>query len=343
MDIDKPLQSFKQNYSAELLGTLILEELKGIRRDMKNEVKSLGLKLEALLSRFSAEKHYDHNVDHFNANSNNEFDFEETSPCVQRKSDFELSPQPIAVSKVDSVAENISKALQTDDNKANVNTKKDTDTIIYTSHSDPLISNQPNQSCTTSIKEEIAVPAVLADSKKSIQDKNFNSEINSLSQPIDFTKQSPFRHFAGTALPLMQQLPHLYSSIAFNNFKTQQKHSTFKSFSSSNAVTSLTCKALQRPTSNITKKAFECKICGKSFAKKSYAKMHVKVHNGEKPFECRVCKGVFLTNANLKRHMIVHTGEKPFTCVFCHKSFAFSTNLKRHMQIHLRQDESQDG
>jgi KRAB domain-containing zinc finger protein len=48
-------------------------------------------------------------------------------------------------------------------------------------------------------------------------------------------------------------------------------------------------------------------VCLNSFASKSYLRIHIKVHTGEKPFKCTVCSKLFLRSGQLKSHMRTHS------------------------------------
>lgn len=115
------------------------------------------------------------------------------------------------------------------------------------------------------------------------------------------------------------------------------------------------------------KNKFNCKLCGKKYAKYETLKAHLKVHKREPVYRCRVCKSVFpqknllrthkctvamanvenkvkntceycgrafTTNANLRVHYAVHTGERPHKCDICGKSFTQKGNLNIHRRIH---------
>ena len=83
-------------------------------------------------------------------------------------------------------------------------------------------------------------------------------------------------------------------------------------------------------------KAFECKVCGKRFARTRYLKRHqTGVHSGEKPFKCKICDKRLTRTSDLKRHQTGHnSGQKRFICKICGKRFAQSCNLTRHHRIH---------
>ena len=67
-------------------------------------------------------------------------------------------------------------------------------------------------------------------------------------------------------------------------------------------------------TSVHNEKAFECKICEKSFSNNQAMQIHVaSVHEGKKLFKCEICDYSFSTKGNMNKHVeSVHWEKKPF-------------------------------
>ncbi|KAK4875750.1 hypothetical protein RN001_012172 [Aquatica leii] len=73
-------------------------------------------------------------------------------------------------------------------------------------------------------------------------------------------------------------------------------------------------KHFQSPLEDDCQKPNVCRICGKSYARPSTLKTHLRTHSGEKPYRCVDCNKSFSQAANLTAHIRTHSGEKPFRC-----------------------------
>ena len=87
-------------------------------------------------------------------------------------------------------------------------------------------------------------------------------------------------------------------------------------------------------------KSYDCSYCDNKFPKAHFAKIHERIHIGEKPgeksYSCKYCGKKFTQSESVKVHERIHTGEKPFA----------TTNLpdfKNQEQIHKDTDNNVRG
>ncbi|XP_065323738.1 uncharacterized protein LOC135930867 [Gordionus sp. m RMFG-2023] len=79
---------------------------------------------------------------------------------------------------------------------------------------------------------------------------------------------------------------------------------------------------------------FKCHYCNKAFCQAANLVAHARIHSGEKPFQCIICRRTFSQSSSVTTHMRTHSGEKPYRCAMCTKSFSDSSTLTKHLRIH---------
>jgi len=84
-------------------------------------------------------------------------------------------------------------------------------------------------------------------------------------------------------------------------------------------------------------KNFVCALCGKTFERAWFFKVHKASHNGELPFLCTICNKRFTLGTRLREHMLSHSNARPHTCQVCSGRFKSKYALVKHMRIHSEQ------
>ena len=80
-----------------------------------------------------------------------------------------------------------------------------------------------------------------------------------------------------------------------------------------------------------------CHVCGKSFKRARYLKLHSRSHDPSSMHPCPLCPKRYTRPADLKVHLASHGDRRPFVCSACNQSFKTPSNLKRHSLSHCRQ------
>ena len=138
-------------------------------------------------------------------------------------------------------------------------------------------------------------------------------------------------------------LPELHSFGSTDTTKTEEfvHHSSSHglwSLSNDNVMISTctqTSSAAQHSTAlSLSKRKYQCEVCGHSFSRSNTLITHNRIHTGDRPFPCDVCGRAFRQLGNLTRHKMTHAAVKPHTCPICRKCFSRTSNLNTHMRTH---------
>lgn len=71
-----------------------------------------------------------------------------------------------------------------------------------------------------------------------------------------------------------------------------------------------------------------CKVCDKTFLRKSNLIDHLRLHANLRLYQCEYCDKSFVQAGNFKSHLRIHTKERPFKCGVCPKTYNQSSALK---------------
>lgn len=109
-------------------------------------------------------------------------------------------------------------------------------------------------------------------------------------------------------------------NIEFKTLESYNRHITYHSIAEDPTI----------PLAKMNK--YDCKICKKSFYKRSRLLQHHNTHTKEKIYTCDLCKMEFLNKSVLRNHILRHTGRiKQYICNTCGHPFDNVTSLNQHV------------
>ena len=89
---------------------------------------------------------------------------------------------------------------------------------------------------------------------------------------------------------------------------------------------------------NKHKGGFECKVCGKGFARKYFLERHEKeVHVVHASFSCDKCGHTFKRKACLEVHIATNTREDSYYCNVCYEDFSSKCLMIKHRVQHSKE------
>lgn len=88
----------------------------------------------------------------------------------------------------------------------------------------------------------------------------------------------------------------------------------------------------------------ECEMCGKTFARLAYLKLHIQIHDGDNLFNCQFCSTGFDTEYAYKQHLRIHpeyqTAKRTYHCQVCEKVFQHPSNLVAHYRSQKHREKT---
>ncbi|CAK8686273.1 unnamed protein product [Clavelina lepadiformis] len=115
--------------------------------------------------------------------------------------------------------------------------------------------------------------------------------------PQSENEANEFKGAVADSENLHQKIVHKYNDCNMSALKFSDKEKTNCKNIKSNIGYLMATKEKDK------EKQFCCKVCDKSFKKKSNLNSHSRTHTREQPYQCRICCKSFSENSVLQRHM----------------------------------------
>lgn len=149
-----------------------------------------------------------------------------------------------------------------------------------------------------------------------IQLSHIDSDIISLDE-VEITETTEVDNFKEDAM--QQEDEHEQDAVSFllGNSHLLEK---IEDFSSRGAKGATATNGVNRP--------HICKVCSKSFLRKSNLVDHLRLHADVRLYQCEYCDKSFVQAGNFKSHLRIHTKERPYKCTMCPKTYNQSSALK---------------
>ncbi|CAK8688187.1 unnamed protein product [Clavelina lepadiformis] len=257
----------KNMQSLELLGQMILDELKSIRSDMKDEIRKLGLKLEEVLKQRN------------------------DVICVDVNDDVLDYDEHISPNLVEYVVES------SENGEGNTLSSKDKN-IVESQNSDleiecyENVSEISNFNTTSPSFDNFAIK-----SERLEPDLNDFFGTNRSDEPED---QEDPSLLITAPISINNDISR---TDALLKFRRKSKHN----FLRHKPTSTLTGSAERSEDENDkTLKQYKCNVCGQTYGHASSMRRHRKTHSGVKPYKCHICEKLFNRKEYLLGHINTH-------------------------------------
>ena len=330
-----------QGLSSEVVGLLILNELKCFRKELTNEVKNLSRKLDSVSQNCLFKDKISCN-DVTGDNANVSIDLPAATSCFnsifknlntnssvfsQSETFKEISPQRHNEILNNHIAFRINEPSRTNQITDTVDLGSiNKDVVMFNRNTESIDS--PSTLNVTSVSSQIEKPNLKhinpLPTKQTADSSNSKSKYSVIYKCTFCTAQ----------YDIMSQYNEHYTEVHSGDFSSNSMST--KSFLEDQTMRNL----YDIPLPKIV---YICSICSRHFSSKGGVIRHNVLHSGVKKYVCKLCGKGFFRSDHLKSHLPTHSRRKQYQCSVCSKYFSGLDNFQTHMQLHEMETESQSG